>query len=195
MNREAARGARIACRLGILMATMLVAAGLTGCGSGGKKPSQAKATPTAAATQSPAKGPVDRRPVAVEVRVADKTSQPFGDTAEAKPGDYVQLRALVRIAPDAPPRNLAITVARRGSGGALKVRARPARGGKGSTATVTGASGAKIRLSQLRYSCFAPPAATFCPLTSVKATRARYVVKAKVRRGHPVVLTFTARSR
>ena len=58
---------------------------------------------------------------------------------------------------------------------------------------MSGAFGAKVRLTQLRYSCFAPPAATFCPLSSVKATAARYVVKAKVRRGHPVVLTFSAR--
>jgi hypothetical protein len=193
MNRDAVCGARVFSRSGVYLAALLLISGLAACGSSGKKSSSATPTPTPTGTEAPAKGPVDRRPVAVGVRVADKTSQPFADTAEAKPGDYVQLRALVRIAADAPPRNLTISVARDSASGELKIRARPTSGGKGSTATVSGASGAKVRLTQMRYSCFAPPAPTFCPLKSVKATSARYVVKAKVRRGHPVVLTFSAR--
>jgi uncharacterized iron-regulated membrane protein len=194
MNREAVRGDSVHRRTGICVATMLMLLGLTACGSGGKKSSNATPTPTptaAAGTATPAKGPVDRRPVAVQVRVPGKSD--FADVAEAKPGDYVQLRALVRIAADAPPRKLTISVARR-SAGDLKVRARPSSGGKGSTATVRGASGKKLRLTDLRYSCFAPPAVTFCPLSSVKAAPDRYVVKAKVGRGSPVLLTFTARS-
>jgi hypothetical protein len=194
MSRGAVRGARYACRLVGWTATIVLIAGLPGCGSGGKKSTGATPTPTASATKTPGKAPVDRRPMAVQVRVADASHQAFAATAEAKPGDYVQLRAVVRTAADAPPRGLTILVARRARDDGLKVRARPTSGGKGSTATVRGASGKKVRLTDLRYSCFAPPAPTFCPLDSVRADAARYVVKAKVRRGRPVVLTFTARS-
>jgi hypothetical protein len=190
MSREAVRGATYPLRLGV--ALLVLALGMSACGSSGKRgDTKPSPTPSATATATAVGGKVDRRPVAVEVRVPGKTD--FGDSTESKPGDYVQLRALVRTPADSPGRNLTISVARRDSG-PLKVRARPTSGGKGSTATVSGASNRSIRLTDLRYSCFAPPAATFCPLDSVKASRSRYVVKAKVQRGRPVVLTFTTRS-
>jgi hypothetical protein len=194
MDGEAMRGATVPYWLGTSVASLLLVAVVAGCGSGGKESSNATPAPTKSAMREPSGAPVDRRPVAVQVRVADRTSQPFADTAEARSGDYVQLRTLVRTAADAPPRRLSITVARRGTGAGLKVRARPTSGGKGSTATITSASGGALKLAQLRYSCFAPPAPTFCPLSSVRATGSRYVVTAKVRRGHPVVLTLSART-
>jgi hypothetical protein len=180
-------------RLGLRIAPLLLVV-VAACGGGGGGDNKPSATPKASATAAPAATAVNRDPIQIEARVADKRSLQFSDEVEAKAGDYVQVRALVRTKPEVEARNLVISIARRGAGD-LKLRARSPKGKPDSTAVVRGASGKSLRLTQLRYSCFAPPARTFCPLKSVRVTPSDYFVRAKVSRTAPVVLTFTARSR
>lgn len=115
-----------------------------------------------------------------EARIAPKAgTKPapasFSSTLDVRPGQLLILATRLTSRVRGAPQTVRITL-NQGPDRRLRVSAR-ARGGAPSSATIKSATGAPISLVLPRYSCFLPPAPTFCPPLRAKAGSHRYALE------------------
>jgi hypothetical protein len=160
-----------------------------GCGAGH---SAAPATRTVTTTATATATSTSRRPpapttsaaVSETVRVLAPNA-PFTSSATARPGATIQFRTVV-ASPRAAPVRLSF-----GLGPGATLTATATVDGGSSTAVVTG-GGANLALRDLRYTCLASPAPSFCPVSQIASTSTTTAVTFNTTRHVPIVIAATA---
>lgn len=146
----------------VALAVALLA--LAGCGGGGHTSSVSSTSTTA---------PSGR--LAETVRNVDSTKT--GSDVVAQPGNPVLLKTSIGGRDSSSPQTVTLSA---DTGPANTLRITAASAGHKSSAQIHGSGGKHLTLTQLRYSCTLPPAATFCPAQSTSSST------------HGVKLTFSA---
>jgi hypothetical protein len=148
-------------------------------------------TPTEESAQEPT-GPVPTRLLLRATTPGVKPTGPVKPTRQVrvKDRDVVSMVTTIPEGDDTPKdAHVKITI-ERGPAGTLRATAGGESGEPTSSARISSRGGNNIRAEQVRYTCFVPPAPTFCPVETVTTRGAYELVAPKPAQG-PIVFAFT----